>query len=94
MLWQNLIQLLVFVCIQPHILIRVEPCMASHASILVTPCLHLYDMRLMREKGDYHKKCRLQTMTVAQVKQFLLKGPKHDQVGYDFFYIKQTPMVR
>ncbi len=23
-----------------------------------------------------------------------LKGPKHDQVGYDFFYIKQTPMVR
>ncbi len=23
-----------------------------------------------------------------------LKGPKHDQVGYEFFYIKQTPMVR
>jgi kinesin family protein 13 len=25
---------------------------------------------------------------------FLLKGPKHDQVGYEFFYIKQTRMVR
>ncbi len=25
---------------------------------------------------------------------WLLKGPKHDQVGYEFFYIKQTPMVR
>ena len=24
----------------------------------------------------------------------LLKGPKHDQVGYEFFYIKQTRMVR
>jgi hypothetical protein len=23
-----------------------------------------------------------------------LKGPKHDQVGYEFFYIKQTRMVR
>ncbi len=70
--WQGLlIQLLVFVCIQPNILIRVETRMASQASILVTPCLHLYDMRLMREKGAYHKKCRLPTMTVAQVKQFL-----------------------
>jgi hypothetical protein len=23
-----------------------------------------------------------------------LKGPKHDQVGYEIFYIKQTRMVR
>jgi hypothetical protein len=23
-----------------------------------------------------------------------LKGPKHDQVGYEFFYIKQTRIVR
>ena len=25
---------------------------------------------------------------------YTLKGPKHDQVGYEFFYIKQTRMVR
>jgi len=28
------------------------------------------------------------------LKLVLLKGPKHDQVGYEFFYIKQTRMVR
>ncbi len=25
---------------------------------------------------------------------FMLKGPKHDQVGCEFFYIKQLRMVR
>jgi hypothetical protein len=28
------------------------------------------------------------------IKLICLKGPKHDQVGYEFFYIKQTRMVR
>jgi hypothetical protein len=27
-------------------------------------------MRLMREKGDYHKKCRLQTMMLRKWKSF------------------------
>ncbi len=34
---------------------------------------------LLHEKGGFY---------------YLLKGPKHDQVGYEFFYIKQTRMVR
>jgi hypothetical protein len=31
---------------------------------------------------------------IRRIDALTLKGPKHDQVGYEFFYIKQTRMVR
>jgi hypothetical protein len=37
---------------------------------------------------------RYRTFTSVCKENKSLKGPKHDQVGYDFFYIMQTRMVR
>ncbi len=39
-------------------------------------------------------KVSLKRAGLLKISMYFLKGPKHDQVGYEFFYIKQTSMVR
>jgi hypothetical protein len=53
------------------------------------------------ERGVYqspiacqHKKSKKNQVRIRSTNVKDLKGPKHEQVGYEFFYIKQTPMVR